>query len=78
MIQIEFRKKYNESYLADVNIIPCQWKKIAGRFGTERTVSKFYGPRMDGCMKRLKDSCDLCSRCKPGLDFRNFTYSSLK
>lgn len=27
---------------------------------------RFYWPRMDECMKRWCESCDLCARCKPG------------
>lgn len=45
-------------------------KKIAGHFGIERTVSsikrRFYWSRMDECMKRWCESCDMCARCKPG------------
>lgn len=75
---ILYRNNYRQNCLQLVSPVEIQndifenlhVKKIAGHFGVERMVSsikrRFYWPRMDECMKRWCESCDLCARCKPG------------
>lgn len=75
---ILYRNNYRQNCLQLVSHVDIQndifenfhVKKIAGHFGIERTVSsikrRFYWPRMDECMKRCCESCDMCARCKLG------------